>query len=126
MHPELQALLTRAGAGPRDPFVLVADGRLMLERWTNPDGTRETVRNSWLPRPFEMLGSLPVERQHLYLQRNLDRVPASGWLIRAREPKGIGTERFLRFADSSFVEQSRAESAQWIVRKVGIAESLVR
>ncbi len=126
MDPELQTLLASAGAGPGDSFVLVADGRLMLERWANPDGTNETVRRSWLPRPFEMLGSLPADRQDLYLERNLQRVPASGWLVRAREPRGVGTERFLRYADSSLVEQSRAESAHWIVEKIGYADSPVR
>lgn len=119
MDPELQALLTRAGATPRDPFVFVSDGRLMLERWANPDGTRETIRRSWLPQPFEMLGSLPEERRLVYLERNAARFPAAGWLVQARTPAGVGTRHFLRFVDSTLVEHQRTESAQWIVRKIG-------
>jgi hypothetical protein len=126
IDPELQSLLARAGARPGDSFVLVADGRLMLERWVNPDGTRETVRRSWLPRPFEIMGSLRSERQDLYLERNARSFPEPEWLVRTRQPTGVGTAQFLRFVDSGLTELSRVESPRWIVGKMSYPDSTVR
>jgi hypothetical protein len=83
MDPALEALLREAGAKPDDPVVRIVDGRLMLPAWRGDDGSRLVSARSWLPKPYEIIGSLPEERRRVYLERNA-RNGLEGWLVHNR------------------------------------------
>ena len=83
MDPELESLLRQSGAKPGDPVVRIADGRLMLPAWRGEDGARIMSDRSWLPKPYEIIGSLPSARRQLYIERN-GATTLAGWLIHNR------------------------------------------
>jgi len=114
---ELESLLVAAGARPEDSFVLASDGRLMLEAWSK--GDRRMTTRSWLPKPFEIIGSLPEARRDTYLERNARSFAAPGWLIQSKVLTAHGGDHLHRFVDSTRTEQRRFESGKWIVRQLG-------
>lgn len=131
MEPELQNLLVSAGAKPEDSFVFVGDGRLVLPAWRitsnaraqNPGATRLMSDRSWLPRPFEIIGSLPRERRQLYLERNAYSFPHRGWLVENRRDTARNADHMLDFERRARREEARFESAGWIVTLLGPAGS---
>ena len=122
MDPELEILLVRAGAKPDDTFVLASDGRLMLGAW-NQSGSAKLSAHSWLPKPFEIIGSLPESRRQVYFDRNAASFPGQGWLIEHKTLEASGGDHLLEFAESSRAELARAESTNWIVRLMGPARA---
>ena len=80
MDAELESLMRDAGAKPGDPVVRIADGRLVLPGWRGANGTRVMSEKSWLPKPYEIIGTLSPERRQVYIDRNAAR-PLNGWLI---------------------------------------------
>jgi hypothetical protein len=55
----------------------MADGRLMLEAWKGKDGEPIMSDLSWLPKPYEIIGSLDPVRRQVYFERNR----SGGWLV---------------------------------------------
>lgn len=85
MAGSLLSVLKQAGARPSDSYVFIGDGRLMLPAWPmSGDGGRVTSSRSWLPKPYEIIGSLPAERRLTYIDRNAERFPERGWLVNSR------------------------------------------
>ena len=130
MDPDLQSLLAAAGAKPTDSFVLVSDGRLMLQAWNmsglaTATGTAEVERalvtRSWLPKAFEIVGSLPEDRRQAYFERNARSFPGAGWLIQSKALSATGADHLLRFVKSSRREERRLENDKWIVSWMGPA-----
>jgi len=80
MDAELEALLREAGAKPTDAIVRIADGRLVTPAWRGADGTRMMSEKSWLPKPYEIIGTLSPGRRQVYIDRNAAK-PVSGWMI---------------------------------------------
>jgi hypothetical protein len=80
MDAELQSLLRESGATPRDPVVRIVDGRLLLPAWLGSDGLHVMSRKSWLPKPYEIISTLPRERREAYIARDAEK-PVAGWLI---------------------------------------------
>jgi hypothetical protein len=80
MDPQLEELMRSAGATPADPVVRIVDGRLMLPAWHLPDGRKVLSDKSWLPKPFEIIGSLPAPRRIVYIDRDGE-TPIGGWLV---------------------------------------------
>lgn len=103
MDQELEDLLERAGAKPTDSFVRIADGRLLLPAWHGPDSSRIMSDKSWLPKPYEIIGSLNAERRKVYIQRNAS---GRGWLIH-NQASTIPRfdERFAEIADEFRIGQ---------------------
>ncbi len=116
MDAELQTLLASAGAGPDNSVVLASDGRLSLEDWRGP--VRQPVLNSWLPKPFEIIGSLPESRRQVYLDRNAARFPTHGWLIQSKVLTAGGSDHLIRFLESTGRLGQRLESKIWMVTRV--------
>ena len=119
MDADLESLLTKAGAKPEDSFVLLGDGRLMLPPWRGG----AMVTRSWLPKAFEIVGSLPENRRQIYFERNARRFPAAGWLIQSKMLTASGVDHVLRFVKGSRREEKRFENARWIVSWMGRAGS---
>jgi hypothetical protein len=80
MDAELQSLLRESGATPRDPVVRIVDGRLLLPAWLGSDGLHVMSPKSWLPKPYEIISTLPRERREAYIARDAEK-PVAGWLI---------------------------------------------
>ena len=130
MEPELQSLLVTGGAKPTDSFVLVGDGRLMLPSWStsglptamgNPEYTRVVSTKSWLPKAFEIIGSLPENRRQVYLERNARSFPEAGWLIQSKSLTANGSEHLLRFIHGSRRAARSLDNDKWIVSWMGPA-----
>jgi hypothetical protein len=77
MDMSLQRALIQVGAKPTDSFVRIVDGRLSLPPWHGRDGGLIMSERSWLPKPYEIIGSLDAPRRQVYLDRN----PGGGWLV---------------------------------------------
>jgi hypothetical protein len=121
MDPELEKLLLDAGARPQDAFVLASDGRLMLGAWNTGDSGSVVSARSWLPKPFEIIGSLPEDRRQRYFDRNARSFASEGWLITSKTLEANGGDHLEEFVESSRAELRRLESANWIVRLFGPA-----
>jgi len=74
---------------------------------------------SFLPRPFEIIGSLSPERRQAYFERNAARFPAGGWLVEHRSDTAHGQGHMLDFVRASRPTGRRFESADWIVSRMG-------
>ena len=80
MDPGLESLLRASGAKPSDAVVRIVDGRLVMPAWRGPDSTRVMSDRSWLPKPFEIISSLPPARRQFYIDRSANAGPG-GWMI---------------------------------------------
>jgi hypothetical protein len=80
MDAGLESLLRDTGAKPDDPVVRIVDGRLLLEAWRGPDSTKVMSNRSWLPKPFEIISSLPAPRRQEYIDRSA-RTGTGGWMV---------------------------------------------
>lgn len=117
MEPSLNELLLEAGATPADPVVRIGDGRLMLPAWrpSVPGGPRVVSPYSWLPKQYEIIGTLPASRRQKYINRAADNLKLSGWLIHSKS--GGITDYAQQLADISATheETRRYENKDWIV-----------
>jgi hypothetical protein len=110
----LESLLRDSGAKPADPIVRIADGRLIMPAWRGDAEGRVVSDRSWLPKPYEIIGSLPPARRQVYIQRNaLNNL--GGWLVH-------NTVITIANFDERFAEIQRThsavkkyESGDWIV-----------
>ena len=116
MAPGLQQLLRAQGAKPGDPVVLIADGRLMLPGWSSADGTTRTMsEKSWLPKPYEIIGSLSPARRQVYLDRSLGRFRSGGWLVHdTAGGMGKADEHIAQLASTHRVLRTAADGP-WLV-----------
>jgi hypothetical protein len=112
MDQELEDLLKKAGAKPTDSFVRIVDGRLMLPAWNGPDSTRVMSDKSWLPKPYEIIGSLDAERRNVYIRRNAS---GRGWLVHNQSNSIAGfNDRFNEIGEVYTIGQP-VVSGPWIV-----------
>ena len=121
MEPALLSLLSDAGAQPGDSYVRVGDGRLMLPAWTTADGRGAvTSDRSWLPKPYEIIGSLPAGRRQVYIDRNAKRNPTDGWLIHSKRDTIRGYAALLKQIERTRHEEKQFENLDWIVSWMAI------
>ncbi len=119
MDTSLASLLKQQGARVTDPMALIADGRLMLPAWREGNRTEMSER-SWLPKPYEIIGSLPEARRNVYIARDAATTP-EGWLIHSK------TDTIAGYADlhakllEGRTESRRGENGNWIVSWIGKA-----
>jgi hypothetical protein len=117
MDSSLAGLLAQEGAKPTDPIVLIADGRLMLPAWTS-GGTTVMSDRSWLPGPYEIIGSLPAARRNVYIDRNRVSSPG-GWLIHSKTDTIAHFDELQQKLLEGRVESRRLENDRWIVSWIG-------
>jgi hypothetical protein len=112
MDPELVALLKQAGAKPGDSYVRIVDGRLMLPAWPVEGGDRIVSDRSWLPKPYEIIGSLDSARRQVYIDRAK---PVAGWLIHSQSDTISHFDRDFAQIQRRFVATRRQERGSWIL-----------
>jgi hypothetical protein len=117
MEPSLNQLLIEAGAKPSDPVVRIGDGRLMLPAWRARDsqGRRVVSPYSWLPKQYEIIGTLPPDRRQKYIDRIAEHLRLSGWLIHSRAGGIHDFDQQLSDIKRTHVETRRFENKDWIV-----------
>ena len=121
IEPALYALLVQSGARPADSFVRIGDGRLMLPAW--PAGSvpsRVVSERSWLPKPYEIIGSLSPERRQTYIDRDARSIPTSGWLIHSKHDTIRGYPELREQIGRTRREQRRFENDGWILSWMAI------
>lgn len=117
MDTSLQNLLIREGAKPTDQFVVVGDGRWMLPAW-DIGGKKVMSDKSWLPKPYEIIGSLPSGRRDAYIDRDRTAWPG-GWLVHSKGPSIAHFDELHRKLLDGRVESRRVENEAWIVSWIG-------
>jgi hypothetical protein len=117
MEPSLNQLLLEAGAKPSDPVVRIGDGRLMLPAWRSrdPRGGRVVSPYSWLPKQYEIIGTLPRDRRQKYIDRMAQHLRLSGWLIHSKAGGIHDFDQQLSDIQRTHVETRRFENKDWIV-----------
>jgi hypothetical protein len=118
IEPSLYQLLRHAGARPSDSFVRIGDGRWMLPAWPIParrDGGRIVSVRSWLPKPYEIIGSLPAQRRQTYIDRDAVRFPEAGWLIHSKHDTIQKYPEHLAQIERVRHEERRYENDDWIL-----------
>lgn len=117
MEPSLNELLLEAGAKPTDPVVRIGDGRLMLPAWRprDPRGRRVVSPYSWLPKQYELIGTLTPERRQKYIDRIGRHRLLSGWLIHSKAGGIHDFDEQLSDIQRTHVETRRFENQDWIV-----------
>jgi len=117
MEPSLNQLLLEARAKPSDPVVRIGDGRLMLPAWRarDPRGGRVVSPYSWLPKQYEIIGTLPPDRRQRYIDRMAQHLHLSGWLIHSKSGGIHDFDKQLSDIQRTHVETRRFENKDWIV-----------
>ncbi|HEY8165203.1 MAG TPA: hypothetical protein VIF83_06570 [Gemmatimonadaceae bacterium] len=117
MEASLNQLLLQVGAKPTDPVVRIGDGRLVLPAWrdSSTGGTRVMSAYSWLPKHYELIGSLPPARRQIYIDRNARDLRLSGWLVHSKKMTIPGFEQQLAQIQRTHRETKRFENDDWIV-----------
>ncbi len=118
MDSSLATLLAQEGAKPSDPVVLIGDGRLMLPAWKS-GGTTMMSDRSWLPKPYEIIGSLPAARRNVYIDRNRFSSPG-GWLIHSKTDTIAHFDELHQKLLEGRTESRRLEDDRWIVSWIGV------
>ncbi|HUQ47284.1 MAG TPA: hypothetical protein VM053_03450 [Gemmatimonadaceae bacterium] len=113
----LAVLLMREGVKPSDPVVLIGDGRLMLPPWKS-GGTTVISDRSWLPKPYEIIGSLPEARRNVYIHRNRASSPG-GWLIHSKADTISHFDDLHQKLLEGRVESRRLENDDWVISWIG-------
>jgi hypothetical protein len=116
LEPALYTLLVQSGARPADSFVRIGDGRLMLPAWPAGSASSRVVsERSWLPKPYEIIGSLPPERRQTYIDRDARSIPTGGWLIHSKHDTIRGYSELRAQIERTRHEQRRFENDEWIL-----------
>jgi len=117
MEPSLNDLLVKAGAKPDDPIVRIGDGRLILPAWraAGPERTRVVSPYSWLPKQYEIIGTLPAARRQKYIDRMAAHLRLSGWLVHSKTGGIADFPQQIADISRTHVETKRYENKDWIV-----------
>jgi hypothetical protein len=117
MEQSLNDLLVKAGAKPDDPIVRIGDGRLMLPAWraAGPGRTRVVSPYSWLPKQYEIIGTLPAARRQKYIDRMAAHLRLSGWLVHSKTGGIADYPQQIADISRTHVETKRYENKDWIV-----------
>jgi len=114
MDSTLQTLLESTGARRNDPVVRIVDGRLMLPAWSD----HSIDDRSWLPKPYEIISSLPAARRQVYIDRNAES-GRGGWLVHhASDTIAHFDERMLEIQSRYRVTQQRS-LGPWRIWRLG-------
>lgn len=118
MDSSLAALALQAGMSPADPVFFTSDGRYLMPRWPVADQTGDlTNERAWMPKPYEMISTLPPERRDAYMERFAARIGSGGWLIQKKSEVNPGYESVVRVIERRFAPVETFENDVWLVRR---------
>ena len=127
MEPSLYELLAKSGARSTDSFVRIGDGRLMLPAWpAESAASRELSARSWLPKPFEIIGSLSPERRQTYIDRDARSIPSDGWLIHSNNDTVRNYPELRGRSSACDHEQRHFENDEWILSWMAVGPDSAR
>lgn len=127
MEPSLYGLLAKSGARSTDSFVRIGDGRLMLPAWpAESAASRVLSARSWLPKPFEIIGSLSPERRQTYIDRDAMSIPAGGWLIHSKHDTVRHYSVLRAQIERARHEQRHFENDEWILSWMAVGPDSAR
>jgi hypothetical protein len=117
MESSLNEVLLKAGARAGDPVVRIGDGRLVLPAWrpTAPGNPRMVSPYSWLPKQYEIIGTLPASRRRKYIRRIAEHLRLSGWLVHTKSDGIADYAQQIADISTTHVETRRFENKDWIV-----------
>ena len=114
MDAELQTLLVANGATELDSFVRMVDGRLLMPAWNGGDSSKTLSERSWLPKPYEIIGSLPPWRREIYIARNASS-GQGGWLVHKKSGQIVDFDKRFAEIEKSYAVKRKAEAGDWII-----------
>ncbi len=121
MDSSLAQLVVRAGMKPSDPVFFTSDGRYLLPRWPAlSDGIAETNELAWMPKPYEMISTLPEERRDAYITRFSGRIGRGGWLVQKKSEINPGYQSVVALIEETFVPRETFENDTWVIRRYAI------
>lgn len=116
MDSSLASLAGRAGMKPSDPVFFTSDGRYLLPRWPRlTGGIAATNELAWMPKPYEMISTLPQERRDAYITRFSGRVRSGGWLVQKKSEVNAGYQSVLRLIGREYEEGDSFQNERWII-----------
>jgi len=113
MDSTLESLLRSSGVGRETPVVRIVDGRLMLPAWSD----HSTSDQSWLPKPFEIIGSLPPARRQVYIDRNAAS-GIGGWLVHHASDTVAHFDQRMAEIQKSYRVGDRRSMGAWTIWRV--------
>jgi len=113
MDSTLESLLRSSGVGQETPVVRIVDGRLMLPAWSD----HSTSDRSWLPKPFEIIGSLPPARRQVYIDRNAAS-GIGGWLVHHASDTVAHFDQRMAEIQKSYRVGDRRSMGAWTIWRV--------
>jgi len=118
MEPSLATLAGEAGIERSDPVFFASDGKFLLPRWPATFGGRAaTSEQAWMPKPYEVISTLPPTRRDAYVERFADRVGSGGWLIQEKAEINPGYESVVRLIEKSHAPVESFENESWIIKR---------
>ncbi|MBA3341101.1 MAG: hypothetical protein H0T48_04630 [Gemmatimonadaceae bacterium] len=118
MDSSLASLAVAAGMTPADPVFLVSDGKWIMPPWpavAGGEGVR-TSETSWMPKPYEMISTLPPGRRNAYMSRFTDRMRTGGWLVQKKSELSPAFEELLLQLGLTHSRTKAYENEKWIIQ----------
>ncbi|HVF39112.1 MAG TPA: hypothetical protein VM939_04365 [Gemmatimonadaceae bacterium] len=118
MEKSLVSLAVQAGMTDSDPVFYVSEGKFIMPPWPiGPDKVVRTNETSWMPKPYEMIGTLPASRRDTYMNRFRERMGIGGWLIQRKADINPAYADLLDTLETSFQRVSAHENELWIIER---------
>jgi len=116
MDSSLAQLAMTAGMRADDAVFFVSDGRYVMPRWPElRSGLAETNSRGWMPKPYEMISTLPAARRNAYMERFGSRFEMGGWLIQKKSDINEGYLSAIDFIEKGYARARTFENENWLM-----------
>ena len=119
LDASLVALARTAGMTPADPVFYVSDGKFIMPPWP-PDSEKAVVQTSatsWMPKPYEMISTLPAWRRNEYMSRFGARTGLGGWLVQRKADVNPAYRELLGELSRSYARTKAFQNDKWIIEQ---------
>lgn len=89
-------------------------------------GARVVSERSWLPKPYEVLESLPAERRQKFIDRSADRLRLNKWLIQSTRDTIPVHADLLAQIERNHHEERRTTNENWVLTWMAMGPAPVR
>ncbi|MBA2708067.1 MAG: hypothetical protein H0U59_09710, partial [Gemmatimonadaceae bacterium] len=119
LDTSLVALARTAGMIPAHPVFYVSDGKFIMPPWPLDSGRAvvQTSATSWMPKPYEMISTLPAWRRNVYMSRFGARTGIGGWLVQRKTDVNPAYEELLRELSHSYARTAAYQNDKWIIEQ---------